>query len=134
MSAKITAVSAIEIPVSNVKQATKWYMDVFDLNSIHRGETDAMLVFRQKGTPGLYLVETNDQKRLSFVNSYTKTKHSVIDFFTNDLIDFKQYLENKGIETSELQLHNGIGGFGIQDIDGNRIGICNILQTDHDYR
>lgn len=71
------------------------------------------------GVPNLYLVETRDEQRLAFENTYTNTTHSVVDFYTEN------------VERMLAKLHvckvkmNGVSGFF--DPDGNSLAVCNAM-------
>ncbi|HEX7065925.1 MAG TPA: VOC family protein [Bacillales bacterium] len=127
---QISKIATVEVPVSNLDRSIKWYTEVLDLHLDYKGDQDAMLLFYKKGTPSIFLVETEEADTLSFFNSNTGVTHSVIDFYTADLKGFYGYLKEQNVEVGSYNADpNGVGGFGFKDPDGNSLSACNI---DHD--
>jgi len=130
---QITKIATVEIPVSNLERSIQWYTDVLKLKLNYKGEKEAMLLFHTKGSPTIFLVETNENRRLSFLNTNTGITHSVIDFYTPDLKGFYEYLKEKSVEVGTYNADQdnpkSLGGFGFKDPDGNCLSACNI---DHD--
>ncbi|WP_347723195.1 VOC family protein [Lysinibacillus capsici] len=129
MSNYIKHVATLEIPVSNVQQSIDWYENIFNLNIHFKSEESAMLSFESKGVPTIYLVQTDEIYKLSFRNSNTSITHSVIDFYTEQLSEFYNWLKEKKVNLSPLNIdpNNGFGGFSFEDPDGNKLGVTNIL-------
>lgn len=128
MSKFITHIATIEIPVSDLEQAISFYVDILGVEVQFKGENTAMLTFKASGIPSIFLVETEASDRLSFSNSHNNVVHSVIDFYTPNLIELYDWLKEKKVEVGSLNMNefNGLGGFGFQDPDGNWLGACNI--------
>ncbi|HET7656966.1 MAG TPA: VOC family protein [Bacillales bacterium] len=130
---QISKIATIEIPVSQLERSIKWYTEILDLNIHHHGEKNAMLGFKWPGSATLYLVETYEQERLSFLNTNTGVTHSVIDFYTSDLKGLYNYLKEQNVEVGTLNVNPADptkpGGFGFKDPDGNLLSACNV---DHD--
>lgn len=129
MSKFIPHIATVEIPVSNLAQSIDFYTEILGVTVIFKGETQAMLSFEAKGVPTLFLVQTENQQRLSFVNSFTGVEHTIIDFYTENLAEFRQWLMERKVEVGSLNVNaeNGLGGFGFKDPDGNMLSACNIL-------
>lgn len=130
---QISKIATVEVPVSNLNHSIKWYTEKLNLHLDFKGDQNAMLLFNKKGTPSIFLVETHEESRLSFLNSNTGVTHSVIDFYTEDLKGFYEYLKGQDVEVGSYNADpddpNGFGGFGFKDPDGNWLSACNV---DHD--
>jgi catechol 2,3-dioxygenase-like lactoylglutathione lyase family enzyme len=129
MSKYISHIATVEIPVSNLDRSVEFYVDVLGVKVEFKGEKNAMLSFQSKGVPTIFLVETEERKSLSFVNSNDRVEHSVIDFYTSSLKEFHQSLQEKNVEVGPLNINqeHGLGGFGFKDPDGNLLSACNVL-------
>ncbi|RIW29876.1 VOC family protein [Bacillus salacetis] len=125
----ITHVATIEIPVSSLDKAIPFYKEVIGVEVEFKGERNAMLTFRKKGVPTIFMVETEEIDRISFRNTNNDVEHSIIDFYTADLKGFHEWLNTRGIEAGPLNVHpeNGSGGFGFRDPDGNLLSATNVL-------
>ncbi|MGX9290083.1 VOC family protein [Bacillus sp. A015] len=88
----IQQIATIEIPVTNIRRAISWYEKLLDMTVIHHSEEAAMLTFTHGKGPSFYLVKTESEKRIYFMNSFTGVRHSMIDLFVKDLKKFHQYL------------------------------------------
>lgn len=129
MTNLITHVATIEIPVTKLERSLQFYVDVLGVEVHFKGEKNAMLTFKSKGIPTLFLVETEERDRLAFRNTNTDVLHSIIDFYTPALKELYEYLKEKKVEVGTLNVNetNGLGGFGFKDPDGNWLSACNIL-------
>ena len=129
MSNFVTHIATIEIPVTNLKRSIDFYVKVLGVSVTFQGETQAMLSFGSKGVPTLFLVQTENLQQLSFMNTSNSVEHSVIDFYTENLVEFRQWLADQKVEVGSLNINeeNGLGGFGFKDPDGNLLSACNIL-------
>ncbi|GGH85090.1 catechol 2,3-dioxygenase-like lactoylglutathione lyase family enzyme [Pullulanibacillus pueri] len=127
----ISKVATIEIPVANIEKSLEWYVRVLNLSVLHKDETTAMLSFNTPGVPTLFLVGTDDTRRLVFANTpWNIPQSSVIDLYADDLEQAYTSLQSKGVEVGALNVNEqGYGGFGFEDLDGNVLSVCNI---DHD--
>ncbi|KRF13723.1 hypothetical protein ASG93_14160 [Paenibacillus sp. Soil787] len=121
-------ISAVEIPVSNLEGSINWYVKVLGLEVQYRGSNDAMLTFNEIGVPGIFLCQTKDIQRLQFVNTSNDITHSVIDFYTANLEEFRNYLIEQHVEVGKLNMNLDHGGFGFKDPDGNLLSACNAIQ------
>ncbi|MGE8204670.1 VOC family protein [Heyndrickxia sp. NPDC080065] len=130
MSNFISHIATVEIPVTNLNKSIEFYIDILGVEVEFKGDKAAMLTFSAKGVPTLYLVETEEHKSISFINTNNGIEHSVIDFYTPNLNEFYNWLIDKEIEVGTLNVNNenGLGGFGFKDPDGNLLSACNILQ------
>lgn len=128
----VPRIATIEIPVSNVKQSIEWYGKILGTKAVFEGEQAAMLHLQggnRTGVPTLYLVETKDHARLSFLNTNTNVVHSVIDFYIPDLERFHSFLTEQGVEVTGINyIPNmpGMGGFGFKDPNGNLLSVTNV--------
>lgn len=129
MNQLITHIATIEIPVSNLSQSIQFYIDILGVEAEFVGERNAMLSFKSKGVPTLFLVETKESQGLAFRNSNNDIIHSVVDFYTPALTELYEWLKEKNVEVGPLNVNpaNGIGGFGFKDPDGNLLSACNVL-------
>lgn len=126
----VTRISSIEIPVSDLEKAVEWYKTMLGLSVTHQDEGTAMLSFDAVGVPGLFLVQTDSRDRLTLLNSNTHEEHSVIDFYTCDLEGCHHFLKEHGVRVGPIRVHPeyGVGGFGFEDPDGNRLSACKVIQ------
>lgn len=130
----IPRIATIEIPVSVLKKSIDWYHKMLGTTVVHQTSNTAMLQLQggnRVGVPTIYLVQTKDKQRLSFLNTNTNIVHSVIDFFVSDLERFHTFLKDQGVEVTEINFISGMegmGGFGFKDLDGNSLAACNITQ------
>ncbi|TFB24236.1 VOC family protein [Filobacillus milosensis] len=133
MSSFISHIGTVEIPVSNLKNSIKFYTKVLEVEVIFEGEKNAMLSFNKKGVPTIFLVETDKIEGVSFHNTNSDVEHTVIDFYTESLEDFRYWLTEQDVEVGPLNVHpeNGMGGFGFKDPDGNKLSVTNVL---HKYQ
>ncbi|PLR95721.1 VOC family protein [Bacillus sp. T33-2] len=129
MSNFISHIATVEIPVTNLNESIHFYTDILGVKVEFKGDKNAMLTFSTKGVPSLFLVETEANKSLSFLNTNNGIIHSVIDFYTPKLKEFYNWLVEKKVEVGNLNISDetGIGGFGFKDPDGNLISACNVL-------
>ena len=125
----ISHVATLEIPVRNLESAINFYTEVLKIEVEFKGEKNAMLTFKKKGVPTIFLVETEGEGSLSFNNSANGVQHTIIDFYTSDLEGFHTWLKEKNIEVGPLNTHpeNGLGGFGFKDPFGNLLSATNVL-------
>jgi catechol-2,3-dioxygenase len=124
----IPRISAIEFPVSKLESSINWYVKLLGLEVQYRGSNDAMLTFNETGVPGIFLCQTEDTQRLQFVNTSNGITHSVIDFYTSNLEEFRNYLIEQCVEVGKLNMNSNHGGFGFKDPDGNLLSACNAIQ------
>lgn len=127
----VPRVSTLEIPVTNVKRSVEWYSEMLGTKAVHQDESAAMLHLQggnRVGVPTLYLVQTESPERLSFKNTNTGVIHSVIDFYIQDLKKFHQFLRDRGVKVTNINLFPGseYGGFGFEDPDGNLLSVTNV--------
>jgi catechol-2,3-dioxygenase len=128
MPSYVTRIATFEVPVSDVEASANWYAKMLNLVVQHKTDHDAMLTFNAKGVASIYLVRTDDSKRIFFENTNTNVTHSVIDFYTYDLEGFHQFLQENGVEVGVLNVNGEFGGFGFKDPDGNHLSATNIAQ------
>lgn len=127
----VPRIATIEIPVSNIKQSVAWYSKYLGTKASFTDEKTAMLQLQggsRVGVPMLYLVQTEDGKRLHFQNTNTGVSHSIIDFYLEDLERFHSFLKKEKIKVTELNYfpNSTRGGFGFEDPDGNLLSACNV--------
>ncbi|KMK76613.1 hypothetical protein AB990_09570 [Alkalihalobacillus pseudalcaliphilus] len=127
----VPRVASIEIPVRDVAAAVEWYGQVLGMKPSFQEQGAAMLHFQnenQRDVPSFYLVKTEVEGNLSFLNTHTGIEHSVIDFYVEDLQRFHQELQQKGVQVEELNLRPDqvYGGFGFYDLNGLKFAVCNI--------
>lgn len=129
MSGFVSHVGTIEIPVAKLERSISFYQEVLGVAIHFQGEKNAMLTFNKVGVPTIFLVQTESAERTSFLNSYSDTIHSIIDFYTHDLESFYHWLKEKDINVGPLNVHpdNGLDGFGFKDPDGNLLSATNVL-------
>jgi RNA polymerase sigma factor (sigma-70 family) len=129
----VPRIVSIELPVSNLKRSIGWYHDILGTEVVHESQDTALLHLQggnHVGVPALYLVQTQDKQRLSFLNTNTEIVHSVIDFYVPDLDRFHLFLTNQGVEVTGINYIAGLdrqGGFGFKDPDGNSLSACNVI-------
>jgi catechol 2,3-dioxygenase-like lactoylglutathione lyase family enzyme len=131
MSHFISHVATIEIPVSNMEKSIEFYVNILGVELEFKGEKNAMLTFKSKGVPTIYLVQTEETQATSFTNTDNEVIHSLIDFYTPKLEEFYHWLVGKNIHVGTLNINpeNGFGGFGFKDPDGNLLGVTNVLHS-----
>ncbi|MDB5053710.1 MAG: polymerase sigma factor [Bacilli bacterium] len=138
MRALVPRISTIEIPVSDLRRAVDWYGDMLGakLNTEWQDNwTSAMLHLQggegMIGVPSLFLVQTEDKRRLTFHNTKHSYIQSVIDLYTNDLQGYYHYLKDRDVDVNEIDWIKEPQriGFGFRDLDGNSLGVCNIELT-----
>ncbi|XID91504.1 sigma-70 family RNA polymerase sigma factor [Paenibacillaceae bacterium WGS1546] len=138
LRALVPRIATIEIPVSDIGKAVRWYGEM--LGAKPYGEwndewTTAMLHFQGGagaiGVPSIYLVETEDSRRLTFKNTRHGYIQSVIDLYTHDLRGFYDFLKARGVDVNDIdwQREPHRQGFGFRDCDGNSFGVCNVELT-----
>lgn len=125
----ISHIATIEIPVTNLKKSIAFYLDILNVEIDFEGEKAAMLIFKKKGVPSIYLVEVEGGASLSFQNTNTNVTHSIIDFYTPSLKECYNWLKKKNIDVGTLHINpdNDFGGFSFKDPDGNLLGMTNVL-------
>ena len=132
------SINTIEIPVSDLKLSVKWYVTMLgmvchwsdDHHAVMSIDTDEEL--HNNLAPKLLLVETNDNKQLGFICTYTNISHSVLDLHTENL--FSTYTHIKTLLPSLAPIEPPANdwapqGFNILDPDGNRIAIFSYNKT-----
>ncbi|MFE8700050.1 VOC family protein [Cytobacillus sp. FJAT-54145] len=129
MSNFISHIATLEIPVTNLELSIEFYKDILGVEVEFKGEKNAMLSFKKKGVPTIFLVGTEGRKGISFNNTNNGIEHSIIDFYTPNLKEFYQWLQDKNIEVTTLNINedHGFGGFGFKDPDGNLLSATNVL-------
>ncbi|MBW7475582.1 sigma-70 family RNA polymerase sigma factor [Paenibacillus oenotherae] len=134
----VPRIATIEIPVSDLRRAVQWYGEMLGakLQGEWNGEwTAAMLHFQGGsgaiGVPSIYLVKTEDNRRLTFRNTRHGYIQSVIDLYTHDLKGYYRFLKEHGVDVNEIdwELEPHRQGFGFRDCDGNSFGVCNVELT-----
>ncbi|MBD8069435.1 VOC family protein [Bacillus sp. PS06] len=128
MPSYVTRIATFELPVTDIEESVNWYAKMLNLVVQHKTEHDAMLSFNAKGIASIYLVRTDDPKRIHFENTQTKVIHSVIDFYTYNLEGFHKFLQDNGVDVGPLNVQGEFGGFGFKDPDGNLLSATNIVQ------
>lgn len=119
-------VSTIEVPVRDLEASAAWYSRVLSADETWRGETSALLRMRHAHVQ-IYLVKATGSERLGFTNPQSGVVHSIVDFYSPDLVEAHAALQALGVAVTELRLHaNDRGGFGFDDPDGNRFGVTNL--------
>lgn len=118
-------VAGVEIPVADLKKAIAWYAETFGMKVLGEPEKDweaAMLYLdggERLGVRNFYLVKTEDDQRLAFVNTHTGVTHSVIDFYSANVKSILADLHVRGVRM------NGASGFF--DPDGNSLAVCSTV-------
>lgn len=124
MPLRILGVVTVELPVSDLERSVDWYEGVLGFRCTWKGETSAMLAAPEGVSLRLFLVRTEDPRRLAFRNTGTGVEHGVVDFRTRDLAGCHRALKERGLPVAELK--PGAHGFGFQDPDGNHLGMCDV--------
>lgn len=130
MPSPLITLGSVEIPVSDLKRAIRWYGQALGYACTWSDEHHAMLVHEhQAASTKIFLVATDDERRLEFRSTHTGLVHGAIDFQTDDL------------EQTHAQLTGfvpGLGaipepanewaprGFGFQDSEGNRLAVFSL--------
>ncbi|WP_159882049.1 sigma-70 family RNA polymerase sigma factor [Paenibacillus puerhi] len=138
MRAIVPRIATIEIPVSDLRRAVDWYSSM--LGAKPQGPwndegTSAMLHFQGGsgaiGVPSIYLVQTEDTRRLTFTNTQYGYIQSIIDLYTPDLKGYYHFLKDQGVDVNEIDWEREPGrqGFGFRDCDGNSFGACHVKLT-----
>ncbi len=131
MGIPVFHVNTIEIPVQNLERALLWYQDVLDIVCVWSDTSHALLdgasSIKNTAPIGIriLLVQTKDKSRLIFKNTETNIVHSVIDFETEDIEVFYNYLKSKNVNVDVLSPPENDWapqGFGFLDSEGNRLG------------
>ncbi|WP_246202552.1 VOC family protein [Virgibacillus doumboii] len=127
----VSKITNVEIPVSNLERSVKWYTELLGLHIQYQDNDSAMLSFYVPGAASIFLMKTDDPSRLSFRNTtWNIDENSVIDFYAEDLNACHEWLREQGANVTPLNSNeDGPLGFGLQDPDGNVLGVCNV---DHD--
>jgi catechol 2,3-dioxygenase-like lactoylglutathione lyase family enzyme len=131
MSHFISHVATLEIPVTNLEKSIEFYIDILGASLEFKGTKNAMLTFKSKGVPTIYLVQTDETQAISFKNTNNGIIHSIIDFYSPKLKEFYHWLKEKDIPVGTLNIspENGYGGFGFKDPDGNLLSVTNVLHS-----
>lgn len=125
-TSKILKITTIEVPVSDLARSIQWFTDVLGFVAKWQGADSAMVHLPEGDSPSLYLVRTEAPERLKFQNTSSGVKHSVIDFYTEDLAGLHALLTQKSATVTALK--PGARGFGLKDPDGNLFGVTDIRQ------
>jgi catechol 2,3-dioxygenase-like lactoylglutathione lyase family enzyme len=124
MPLRISGVVTVEIPVADIPRSIEWYAAVLGFRRTFEGAETATLAAPEGVTLRLLLVRTDDLRRHAFTNTSTGVEHGVIDFKTADLAACHRALKERGFPVGDLK--PGAHGFGFEDPDGNRLGLCDI--------
>lgn len=127
MHSPIITLSSVEVPVSDLERAIRWYEQALGYLCTWSDQNHAML--ENKGNASstrILLVKTNDTLRLVFRSTNTGIKHSAIDFETDDLE--KTHAHLAGIISDLEPIPQNANkwaprGFGFDDCEGNRLAI-----------
>lgn len=123
-SSLIQKIATLEVPVSDLDRSIQWFTTVLGLELKWKGADSAMIRLPEDTPPNIYLVRTESPDRLKFQNTNTGVRHSVIDFFTEDLAGLHAHLTERGATVTALKA--GARGFGLKDPDGNLFGVTDI--------
>lgn len=123
----LESINTVELPVADLARAIAWYESILGLRVQWRGDRSAVVGAGDGGTR-LYLVQTDDPARLRFTNTADGTLHSVVDFYTRDLAATHAQLRRRGVEIDDLR--EGALGFGLSDLDSNRLGVTCVRHAD----
>lgn len=121
------------IPVKNLTESIEWYVKKVGcrfmwqdgdyaalnvtLNNPIEGQGNIVL-----GQAMITLVQVNEFIPLSFM--YEHRKHSVINFYTNDIIFTHKTLRDNGVQVSEINDYGQVKGMDFTDNNGHLLGIC----------
>lgn len=131
----VPRIATIEIPVSNLKNSIAWYSKILGTKAVFEDDHSAMLHLQgsnQVGVPTLFLVQTDEVTPLAFNNTHTGVKHSVIDFYIQDLERFHRFLQDEKVTVTNINYFPDmpkLGGFGFEDPDGHLLSVCNVTHS-----
>lgn len=113
-------VGAVFIPVLNLETSIEWYSECFGLQMVDNWGAGASFTFKE-GESLLALIQVNELSPLDFPANGTRNVY--FHFETDDMEQFKAFLEAKGIEVEKSYDHGPMTEVFIKDPSGNEISV-----------
>ncbi|TCZ78186.1 VOC family protein [Paenibacillus albiflavus] len=114
----------IFVPVSDLARSTEWYTQVLGFEILHKDEPNATVTMMNDNKIVFCLVRSyNIEQRPFPKNDYGVGQY--FNFHTHDVESAYKLLRQRGAEVGEIEEFDGIRGFSLHDLDGNRYGVVN---------
>lgn len=130
MNEKIYRVGTIYIPVSDLKQASKWYQVNLDAKENFRNDDKAIMDFANLS---IFLVKARNDEKLNFIDT-NGNEHFAVTFEVNGLDELKNLhkdFQAKGINVGDIENRGHSGrNFVFYDPDGNMFDVWSELSPD----
>jgi catechol 2,3-dioxygenase-like lactoylglutathione lyase family enzyme len=121
-SKALQGIDTIIVRVSSIQVSKIWYTEKLDLKPIWEDDKLKLIVFDTGGPTSLTLWQTDKKIEIN------KETTSFPIFKTEDAFAAKQILNEKGVETSEINDDEFVKSFTFQDPDGNVLEACEVLE------
>src|SRR5690242_2106176 len=131
MAAKSVHLQVVEIPVKDLEESAKWYMDMFDIGLHFKDDDEIGLGMNGMG---FILVRSNEIPRLDFISAKGEIK-PILTFQVDNIHELREEMVNKGVDALEMMYKPG-GGYSFQffDPNGNHLGIWGGWPKEEDER
>ncbi|WP_153729066.1 VOC family protein [Salinibacillus xinjiangensis] len=111
------------IPVSNLKQSTKWYENMLGFKLVYSDVPSANTLALADGTITFCLVKTDEKiEQPRFPTNQYGVDH-YFNFHTKKVDEIYQQLLDKGANVGDIHEVDGMRGFELYDPDGNRFSV-----------
>ncbi|GGA71644.1 VOC family protein [Ornithinibacillus halotolerans] len=130
MKQKLLRVGTTYLPVSNVEQASDWYVKHLDAELNYKDDDKAILNFANQS---FFLVKSLENEHSNFSDIYGKERFS-LTFEVDGLTALKYLHEDftkKGMTVGEIENRGHAGrNFVFSDLDGNLFDVWSELSPD----
>ncbi|WP_214484045.1 VOC family protein [Bacillus sp. SM2101] len=114
-------VGSIFIPVTSIKEATKWYEKNLGVKKIDGWEDGAGFYFPNSSTQ-LALVQVEAPQPTEFIIK-GKKKNVYFNFVVEDINSVFDHLHSNGVINTDIEDYGGMKGFEFFDLDNNTFSI-----------
>lgn len=110
------------IPVTDLEASTLWYQNMFGFEILHLDEPEANVLKMSNGVVTFCLVRAQNIVQPVFPENNYSVDH-YFNFHTTDVEKIHREFQEKCASISEIHQFDGMRGFDLYDLDGNRFGI-----------
>ncbi|QTD42562.1 VOC family protein [Sporosarcina sp. Te-1] len=129
MSERLLRVGTTYIPVQNVKESARWYVDHLGAKLNYEDEDKAILDLADQS---FFLVKAREKESANFTDARDKTRFSLTFEVDGEsaLKDLQRTLTERGVTVGEIENRGHAGvNFVFSDLDGNLFDVWSELSA-----